>query len=763
MRNLALFTLIGLLMFACESDQPSSETPLAVDFLIPKPNTVEIGSGYFALPSEAQISSGELGEDWQSTLQFWADVFSEESKSTWKVGGQDNAAIVVEKSTALSSPEAYFLEINPQQIRIQASEAAGVYYAFQTLRQLIWANEGHIPVVKISDSPRFAYRGMHLDVGRHFFPVDFIKKYIDLLATYKMNRFHWHLTEDQGWRIEIKQYPKLQEIAAYRKETLIGHYNDQPQTYDGQRYGGFYTQEEVKEVVAYAAKQFVTIIPEIELPGHAQAALAAYPELSCTGGPIEAATKWGVFEEVYCPKENTFTFLENVLTEVMALFPSAYVHIGGDECPKTRWEECTECQALMIKEGLEDEHALQSYFIRRIEKFLNANGRQIIGWDEILEGGLAPNATVMSWRGEEGGIAAAKQGHNVIMTPTTYCYFDYYQSQDPGEPLAIGGFLPLEKVYNYEPIPAELSAEEAKYILGAQGNVWTEYLSTPGAVEYMAYPRAIALAEVVWSAKEDRNFKGFTKRLNPHLRHLKAEGVNTANHLLDVEPEIISGDGEGIKVKLSTPLEGSEIRYTLDGKTPDVNSALYQQPVSVEGTLQLNAQAFDQGKASGRPAKIQFQAHLAAGKKISLEHQPHPKYNAGGIGALINGVNGADERYGDAEWLGFSGKDLIANIDLETSQELESISFRFFNGPGQWIYLPQKVEVSTSEDGTTFNLANSQNINTFNEEKVVNVKVPIKSKGRYLKVHVYNLGRIPEGNVGAGNAPWLFVDEMVVK
>jgi hexosaminidase len=367
---------------------------------------------------------------------------------------------------------------------------------------------------------------MHLDVGRHFFSVDFIKKYINLMAMLKMNTFHWHLTEDQGWRIEIKKYPKLQEIAAFRDETLIGHYSDKPHQFDGKKYGGFYTQEEIKEVVKYASARQITIIPEIEMPGHSQAAIAAYPELGCTGEQVKVATKWGVFEEIYCPKETTFKFLEDVIDEVSNLFPGKYIHIGGDEAPKIRWENCEHCQNLIKKEGLKDEHELQSYFIARMEKYINSKGKQIIGWDEILEGGLAPNATVMSWRGTNGAIEAAKQKHTVILTPQSHCYFDHYQSENKNEPLAIGGFLPLEKVYNFNPIPDELTTEEHQYVLGAQGNVWTEYMQTSENVEYMVFPRAIALSEVLWSAKEHRNYTDFIYRLEYFNKILDARNVN---------------------------------------------------------------------------------------------------------------------------------------------------------------------------------------------------------------------------------------------
>lgn len=430
--------------------------------------------------------------------------------------------------------EGYTLIINDKGALITASANAGLFYGTQSLLQLLQANQ-QTQYVQITDYPRFVYRGLHLDVGRHMFPVPFIKKYIDLMAYHKFNRFHWHLTEDQGWRIEIKKYPKLTSVGGFRKESPIGKATTKTRAsvkYDGIPYGGFYTQEEIKEIVAYAQKRFVTIIPEIEMPGHAQAALTAYPELGCTGGPYQVATTWGVFNEVFCAgKEETFTFMQNVLDEVMALFPSTYIHIGGDECPKVRWKECPHCQKRISENNLKDEHELQSYFIGRIEKYLNKNGRQIIGWDEILEGGLAPNATLMSWRGEEGGIAAAKQKHNVIMTPGKWVYLDYAQDTTAGEPLSIGGFTPVSKVYNYEPLPAQLSAEEGKYVIGSQCNVWSEYMKTPAHVEYMVYPRASAMSEVVWSPKEKRDYKDFVKRMKVHVTRLQSMNVNYAKHL----------------------------------------------------------------------------------------------------------------------------------------------------------------------------------------------------------------------------------------
>lgn len=421
--------------------------------------------------------------------------------------------------------EGYEMTIGTDGVLVRAPEPAGAFYAAKTLEQLLW-HQRELPAMHIVDRPRFAWRGMMLDCCRHFFPIAFVKRFIDWLALHKFNRFHWHLTEDQGWRIEIKKYPRLTQVGAVRKQSMVGRYSDN--RFDGKPYGGYYTQDEIRDVVAYAKARFITVMPEIEMPGHALASLAAHPENSCTGGPFEVGVKWGVYEDIYCAgQERTFEFLQDVLTEVLDLFPSEYVHIGGDEAPKTRWKACAKCQRRIKAEGLADEHELQSYFVGRIGKWLAERGRRLVGWDEILEGGLPAGATVMSWRGENGGIAAARAGHDVIMAPTTYTYFDYYQSKNTdSEPIAIGGFLPLQTVYGYDPIPAVLTPEQAPRVLGAQAQIWTEYIPTTSQVEYMAFPRMCALSEVLWTPVERKSYEGFLQRLEPHLATLGKQGVN---------------------------------------------------------------------------------------------------------------------------------------------------------------------------------------------------------------------------------------------
>lgn len=429
---------------------------------------------------------------------------------------------------------AYTLKTDGQGVHIEGDDPAGVFYGVQSLIQLLPTAKAaslQVPYVTIHDEPRFAYRGLHLDVARHFFPVSFVKEYIDYIALHKMNYFHWHLTDDQGWRIEIKKYPNLTKAGAYRDGTIIGRY---PGTgNDNRRYGGFYTQEEIKEVVQYAADRYITVIPEIEMPGHAMAALTAYPNLGCTGGPYSVQQTWGVFDDVFCAgNEEVFTFLQDVIDEVVQLFPSRYIHIGGDECPKRRWKECPKCQKRMKEHQLKDEHELQSYFIQRMEKYVNGKGRTIIGWDEILEGGLAPNAIVMSWRGEKGGIEAANQHHQVIMTPNGYMYFDHTQTSHE-DSVTIGGYTTIQKVYGYEPIPKALDASKEKYILGAQANVWTEYMHYPSKVEYMIFPRLSALSEVLWSPKDKRSWANFEPRLKTQFKRYELWGANYSKAFFD--------------------------------------------------------------------------------------------------------------------------------------------------------------------------------------------------------------------------------------
>lgn len=556
--------------------------------IIPAPVSVKKASGEFVLSQQTVLFADSANN---KAVGFFTDYLKEKLnlRNQLKIGDAEstaNSIVLTAKGTDNLPDQGYRLTITPQQIII-AGKGAGLFYGIQTLLQLIPADHMasiKIPCAQIEDYPRFAYRGIMLDVCRHFFSVEFIKKTIDMMAYYKLNNFHWHLTDDQGWRIEIKKYPKLTQIGSQRAQTVIGNYHDRtPQQFDNTPYGGYYTQDQIREVVKYAADRYINIVPEIEMPGHSTAALAAYPELSCDPSKTyKVAETWGVFHDVYCPTDKTFDFLEDVLTEVMDLFPSKYIHIGGDETPKDAWKNSEFCQKLIKKLKLKNEEGLQSYFIQRIEKFVNSKGRSIIGWDEILEGGLSPNATVMSWRGEAGGIAAAQQGHNVVMTPGSGgLYLDHAQGRT-GEPLSIGGYTPLDKTYSYNPTPASLTPDQQKFIIGVQANLWTEYIPTEAKAEYMYYPRVLALSEVAWSQLANKNFKDFSEvRLPVHLAFLDKNNYDYR------VPEAIGAQdtimfGSEMNVQLKPSVAGAKVYYTIDGYTPRETDIEYHIPMKYD-------------------------------------------------------------------------------------------------------------------------------------------------------------------------------------
>jgi hexosaminidase len=508
--------------------------------IIPRPVKLTAGSGRYILSKRTVISTDTASASIGHQLARYLEPATGMTFRVQTAGPAPAGSISLRRDRTLTrlGEEGYLLDVRATGVSARANGAAGLFYALQTIRQLLPAEifreatvdgvEWTMPAVSIEDYPRFPWRGGHLDVGRHFQPKEFVKKYIDLLALHKMNTFHWHLTEDQGWRLEIKQYPKLTEVGAWREETLVGRPRRGAEpTFDGERHGGFYTQEDAKEIVAYARARFVTVVPEVEMPGHAMAAIAAYPELGVSGEPIEVAKTWGVFSDILNAEPSTIKFMQNVLSEVLAIFPGRYIHVGGDEADKAKWKTNERIQARIKELKVADEHGLQSWFIRQMDDFLVARNRRLVGWDEILEGGLAPNAVVMSWRGTKGGIEAARAGHDVIMAPTTHTYLDYYQAKDQSrEPLAIGGFVPLDVVYSFEPVPEELEAEFAKHVLGGQGQLWTEYMPNPKQVEYMAFPRMSALAEVVWTPRDLKDYPNFLERLPPHLARLRALDVN---------------------------------------------------------------------------------------------------------------------------------------------------------------------------------------------------------------------------------------------
>lgn len=738
--------------------------------LIPFPARFSGQSGQFTVTATTRIVTAPAAD---ASVKAIAQTFSGQVKTANGIALPVSAAspalakganifLSLNKKLNLGD-EGYTLTVTPGKVTAEAATAKGLFYATQTLRQLLPVGTGTaltMPACAITDKPRFGYRGLMLDVCRHFMPVTFVKKFIDLMAMHKQNTFHWHLTDDQGWRIEIKKYPKLTQIGSKRAESIVGQYfQNYPQQFDGKPEGGFYTQEQIKDVVRYAQSRFITIIPEIEMPGHAQAALAAYPELGCDPTKkYEVFTKWGVSEDVYCPSEKTFTFLQDVLTEVIPLFPSKFIHIGGDECPKTAWKNSAFCQDLIKKNNLKDEHELQSYFIRRIEKFLNTKGKSIIGWDEILEGGLAPNATVMSWRGTAGGIEAAKQKHNVVMTPTGTCYLDYYQGNPATEPLAIGGYLPLDQVYAYEPMPAELSAADQKYILGVQGNIWTEYLPTPEAVEYSAFPRAIALAEIGWMQAGTHNFEDFAQRLKAHLPRLNAIPVNYAKRLFDITASTQPNDQGQLQVKLSKLDSDSQIFYTINGKEPNEKSTAYIGPFTLTKTATVKAITTTGGRLTQT-----FTLHKAKNKPytyaVSLENNSDPT-----TGKLTDGIRGETPR-DRRQWVNFFG-DMDITLDLGDVTSVTKVSLDFLKVILEKNFPPTSVDIALSKDGKDYKEAISQPV-TYKLEgpwDILPVVADFKTaRARYVRIRAKNIGVCPTGHPNAGEKTWFSVDEIVVE
>lgn len=740
--------------------------------IIPKPVSFTKGEGTFNLNSSTAVVAASASQEVQAiaeSMRLRLATSTHLNPELKKQGTSNMISFAIDPSL---EADAYQIHIEKTKAELKGGSGRGLFYAYQTLLQLfddqIYSNDAeyglrwNLPVCDISDKPRFGYRGSMLDVGRHMMPVPFIKKYIDLLAMYKFNQFHWHLTEDQGWRIEIKKYPKLTEVGAYRKETMLGHYSDQK--FDGKRYGGFYTQEEVKEIVAYAASKYINVIPEIEMPGHAVAALASYPELGCSGGPYEVRTLWGVATDVYCPYEKTFTFLEDVLTEVMALFPSEYIHIGGDECPKDSWKASEFCQNLIKEKNLGDEHGLQSYFISRIDSFLTSKGRKLIGWDEILEGGLSPNATVMSWRGTQGGIEAAKLKHDVIMSPNSYYYLDYYQGDPATEPLAIGGNLPLDKVYSYEPFTHELTDEEKPYILGVQGNLWTEYVATPEKAEYMLFPRLLAVAETGWSPQGEKDYEEFVSRVQAHFGKLAKRNVNFSKSIFNLESEVTGNPGQGLTLWLKTVAENPVIRYSFGEEIPDGNSPLYnpEKGILIEKGTMIRAALFDKNNQPyGNVFTTTLKVNKATGKKYDYRSEP-TRYTGGTTYALTDGKVGVPNN--NNTWIGINGGDLDLTLDLEKVTEINEIGIGFLHAPGSWVMFPKTLQIGLSEDGENFTELPVYELKA-PEGSAVPGRSSIKLNGlkaRYIKIKAENYGLLPEGHAGAGKPAWLFVDEIEV-
>ncbi len=752
----------------------SPELPTAKYQVVPLPQEIieEAGDGFVLDNSTCIVYNGDA--QMKRNAELLAEYIKEKTNLELTVTDvAAEGAITLTVGEAGENAEGYSLTVDAKGVNITGASPAGVFYGMQTLRKALPITEGgkiELSAVTINDYPRFSYRGAHLDVSRHFFTTDSIKRFVDMLALHNLNRFHWHLTDDQGWRIEIKKYPELTTVAAQRDETVIG--KNSPE-YDGKHYGPFfYTQEECREIVAYAAERHITVIPEIDLPGHMQAALAAYPEYGCTGGPYEVWKMWGVSDNVLCAgNDATLSFIEDILSEVIEVFPSEYIHIGGDECPKTQWEKCPKCQARIKVLGIkgDDKHTaemyLQSFVINHAEKFLNSKGRQIIGWDEILEGGLAPNATVHSWRGVEGGIEAAKQGHDCIMSPTTFMYFDYYQTKyTDDEPLAIGGYVPVEKVYSFEPINDTLAVDVQKHIIGVQANLWTEYVPTYSHVEYMELPRMAALCEVQWCKPKNKDFNDFKQRLLPLIKLYEKKQYNYAKHILDIEEEFSTDVEKGaIMVSLKT-LDNTPVYYTLDGSEPTTASAKYEAPIEIKQSCTLKAKGIgERGETRLFTEEITFSK--ATAKPIKLLQPIHRNYTFKGDITLVDGLKG-NPNYRTGRWLGFCTTDLEAVIDLKNEEEISSVKFNTSVDKGDWVFDVLGITVSVSNDGENFTDVFDQtypDLTAEDENKIYEHKVDFEPvKTRYVKVKALSDRDMPDWHGGKGYPAFIFVDELEI-
>lgn len=770
-----LLKVAGLLTATWVMTSCSSESTIADYQVIPLPQEITTTQGTpFKLSASTHILFPQGNEKMQRNALYLAEYLKKATGKEFavKAGETAKGAIVLQLGMQSDNPEAYQLSVNGDGVVIAAPTEAGVFYGIQTLRKSIPAHAGatvSLPAVTINDAPRFSYRGAHFDVSRHFFTVDEVKTYIDMMALHNMNHLHWHITDDQGWRIEIKKHPKLTELGSLRNETVIGRNSGE---YDGKPYGGYYTQEEAKDIVAYAAERYITVIPEIDLPGHMQAALKVYPKLGCTGGPYEVWTQWGVSEDVLCAgNDDVLTFIDDIFTEIMDIFPSQYIHVGGDECPKARWKQCPKCQARIKQLGIKgnDKHSkeeyLQSFIINHAEKFLNDHGRRIIGWDEILEGGLAPNATVMSWRGEAGGIEAAKQNHDVIMTPNTYLYFDYYQTKDTeNEPLGIGGYLPLERVYNYEPMPASLTPEQQKHIIGVQANLWTEYIPTLSHAQYMVLPRWAALAEIQWSNPADKNYENFLSRLPRLINIYDIEKYNYAKHVFDVTTTFTTNPATGtIEIEMKT-IDNAPIYYTLDGTEPSKNSPQYKEKLSIKENCTFKAKAI-RANGESRTFTEQIVFSKSTAKTITANQPVNKQYEFAGISTLVDGLKG-NGNYKTGRWIAFYKNDLDATIDLQQATEISSASISTCVEKGDWVFDARSFTVEVSEDGTNFTQVASEEYPAMTEKDRNGLYehtlkfAPVKT--RYVKVTAASEKSIPEWHGGKGNPGFLFVDEIVL-
>ena len=742
MNKLSFLLIAGLLIIMKTSLQAQID-------IIPKPQESKILKGNFVLSQEISFTAPGINDN---LTNYFKDYLKQKYNVRFVNTKNEKISSIymeIDKNFLNRKPEAYTLKINSNEIKIVSSTEEGIFHGIQTVLQLLPEKKSKTGNVKIqnceiTDFPRFPWRGLNLDCARHFMTKDFIKRYIDILAYYKFNIFHWHLTDDQGWRIEIKKYPKLTQIGAWRKEA------------DGSIYGGFYTQQDIKEIVAYAKSRYITIVPEIEMPGHCTASLAAYPENSCTGGPFDVAITWGVFKDVYCAgRDSTFTFLENILDEVINLFPGKYIHIGGDEVPKDRWKACPRDQARIKAEGLKDEEGLQSYFIKRISDYLNSKGKEVIGWDEILQGGLAPGAIVESWQSFQGAVEAAHLGHYTLSSPASFTYFN----SSPED-------LDLRTVYSFNPIPDSLPADETKYILGGEASLWTENCPQE-KVDTQLFPRILALSEVFWSDPAERDYKEFHMRVEKAYKDLTAHNIKYGPESKAISfSTSYNKEKNEFTVNVRTDQKDLIIRYTENGNEPDSNSSLYTEPIKIDKTVNLKIAPFRNSRIVGKLTNLSFDFHKALNAKITILNPYSERYPASGENTLIDGVRGTDN-FRDGLWQGYEGEDFDAVIDLGKAEEISKVTPRFLLNTGPWIFLPTKVIVSLSKDGKNYFEEKSVDNDVPEKNPAVILKdYPVnfnKQEARYIKVKAVSIKKCPPWHPGAGGKAWLFIDEIEVK
>ena len=767
---LGVMMLLALIGCGGQSQKQFTENDINI---IPKPDKVELMAGAFVFNEDTRFV---VPEEYAEVTDVLLNKF--EAAAGWQLEVVDAAPSKNYVKLVLDpamGEEAYTLKVTEENVLVTAKGYSGFLYGLESIRQLLPVNiesdtqvtngDWVIPAVEIKDSPRFKWRGFMMDVSRHFFEKEYVLATIDQLALLKMNTLHLHLVDDQGWRIEIKKYPKLTEVGGFRVDQEDKHWDARrtPELGEEATYGGYYTQEDIKEIVAYATSRGINVVPEIEMPAHVMSAIAAYPELSCFQNPIMVPSGgvWPI-TEIYCAgKESTFEFLENVLVEVMELFPSPYIHVGGDEATKTNWEICPDCKRRVKEEGLANVEELQSYFIRRMEQFISSKGRTLIGWDEILEGGLAPGATVMSWRGFEGGLKASEEGHDVVMSPTSHSYFDYYQGNQDVEPMAWGGFTPLSKVYEFDPVVEGMTPEQEKHVLGGQANLWSEFVPTEAQSQYMTYPRLAALAEAVWSKKENKSWADFSNRVQAMFKRYEVMGINYAKSAFQVTTDVTVDSETGtLSIALKNEFPNSDIRYSLDGSDIDGDSQQYESPIVLDKTTQVKAQVFKDGEPVGAQLEKTINFHKAAGKPVTYLNKYHDSYQGAKDVGMVNVVRGS-KNFHDGQWQGWLGDNMELIIDMEEPTEIERVTVGALENQGSGIYFPVEVEVLLSNDGKSFDragvLERDYAANTKSELKDFIIDLT-KQSARYIKVKAINLGTPP-----TGGGSWLFIDEIIVE